>query len=255
LRDGGAAYYHDDTLGADVRLYDVGANTINIGGPANLNLTCTASLSLSSTGAGVTITAGAVRIGKASLLFSTSVVNPDFGPEAKSTAGTAFDVHGQGSSGAVVAGPIEVHGGDNSNAGAGTHTGGKAIFRGGDNTSASGTPVGGDCQVRPGKGAGGQAGNLELMGTAGSFQGAKNCVVWDVVQTEPTGNPSANQLFVWVEANGHLTWRTPNGDIVRWTSTTAAAATAGGVALPLTCSEFLTLNYNGNVRKIALFAP
>ena len=72
--------------------------------------------------------------------------------------------------------------------------------------------------------------------------------------TAPTGNPTGGG-FQWSETGGLPAWRTVAGNVVIFTSTSAATATAGGGAvIPATVSEFLTINFNGNVRKIALYA-
>lgn len=70
----------------------------------------------------------------------------------------------------------------------------------------------------------------------------------------PSGNPSGGG-FHWMETGGLPSWRNTAGDVLVLTLTSAATASAGGgAATPGTVSEFMTVNYKGNVRKIALYA-
>lgn len=74
---------------------------------------------------------------------------------------------------------------------------------------------------------------------------------------DATTPPTANSVdgHIYYGTGGVPAWRTEAGNIVVLSAVSAATASAGGgAAVPLTVSEFLTLTYNGNTRKIALFA-
>lgn len=66
------------------------------------------------------------------------------------------------------------------------------------------------------------------------------------VGTAPAGNPSGGHYIWAAAATGVPTWKTQNGDTVQWDSQTAA--TAGAI------TEYMTVTFKGNARKIALYA-
>jgi hypothetical protein len=89
--------------------------------------------------------------------------------------------------------------------------------------------------------------------TTPNYQSMSNGLYITDATTAPTGNPATGH-FSWSNS-GVPAWRTSAGDICIWNLTTAATATAGGgAAVPATVSEFMTITYKGNTRKIPLFA-
>lgn len=70
--------------------------------------------------------------------------------------------------------------------------------------------------------------------------------------SEPAANPVGGHIY-W-SVGGVPAWRTAAGDIAIWSLTAAATATGGAASIPVLAVEYLTFTYNGNVRKIALFA-
>jgi hypothetical protein len=96
--------------------------------------------------------------------------------------------------------------------------------------------------------------NLSIYGDGSqNYQtGEKIVAVLDRI-AEPTAGTAG--MYFFYSQNGRPTWRTGAGDRIEWNSTSAAGATAGGgAALPATVAEFLTIQFNGNVRKIPLYA-
>lgn len=261
LRDGGSCYYHDTTLGADVRIFDASANTINIGGPATLNVNATSIVNVAVGGNALACSTGAVRVGKDTLWFAASLSGTvDFGYETQSSSGSAMNIHGQGcTASGSTGGNLEVFAGDNG-ATAGTHKGGKLTLRGGDNTSSSGTPQGSDVLIRPGRGGGGVAGNIELFSIATTFGSMRNGCVWGPVENQPTTGPGTNELFIWNNSSS-FSWKTDNLDVIEWTSSfsTTVGAAGGASALPATPTLYLRIEYEnaGGARtggKIPVYA-
>jgi hypothetical protein len=96
--------------------------------------------------------------------------------------------------------------------------------------------------------------NMSFFTAAPSFQSGDRCLFLTDRTAAPTGNPTGG-FYQWSETGGLPSWRNAAGDVITWTLTSAAAAAAGAGALtPATVSEFMTINYKGNVRKIALYA-
>ncbi len=212
----------------------------------------TVTLRVGSSAAQVQLANGTFAIGVAATNFS-GVANTTLGMSITASA-TAFNFNITGQATSAVGGtggPIIITGGVTSGA-SGTRTGGFVSL-----ISGAGQSQGGDLRMVFGTGAGATTiGNFSFGGTTantawnsmagGSFIADRGAA--------PTGNPTAG-YYLWSETGGLPSWRNVAGDIMIWTLTSANSATAGGViAIPATCIEFLTVNYKGNVRKVALFA-
>jgi hypothetical protein len=143
---------------------------------------------------------------------------------------------------ATVAGELEAHGGDTTGS-ATTRTGGKGVYRGGDGQ------VGGNALFRGGTGAV-THGNMAFGLDPASYQAMQRGIFVANSTSSPTANP-ASGLFLYAVA-GEPEWRTSGGTRIRWQAA-AATASAGTGVLPLTPEEFLTITFNGAVRKIPLY--
>lgn len=137
--------------------------------------------------------------------------------------------------------------------GSGGPTGGKMIVRAGDGSGGT-NGNGGDLFCRPGNNSGtGAEGNTALGAEPASWQSMQRGYFFSAAQAEPTGDP-AGGFFLWSEANGFPVWRCENSSTeVGWDSTITATASAGAGTLPADPEEFITVNINGNTRKIPLY--
>ena len=148
-------------------------------------------------------------------------------------------------------GAVQITGGTTTG-GSGTRTGGWVGI-----TSGAGQSQGGDLRLVFGTGASASTiGNLSFGGTAANT--AWNSMAGGMFVTDrgaaPTGNPTGG-YYAWSETGGLPAWRNVAGDILILTMTSAATASAGASgAVPAQVSEYMTINYKGNVRKIPLFA-
>lgn len=129
-------------------------------------------------------------------------------------------------------------------------TGGKFTWRGQNMTGV--TSTGGELSAVPGTGTS-INGNLSFMASPVSWQSMGFGLFIGDRTAAPTGNPTAGH-FHWSEG-GVPADRTAAGNITIWSMITASSASAGAAtALPALPAEYATVTYNGNVRKLPLYA-
>jgi hypothetical protein len=124
----------------------------------------------------------------------------------------------------------------------------------GMNATGTGATFGASIALVPG--TGNTNGNV-TFGFSASANGdnglSRGLVIADAL-AEPTASTAGRMAF-WSATGGIPSFRTAAGNVWKNLCVSAATATAGGGAItPATVSEFLTCNFNGNVRKIALYA-